>query len=105
MKERNELQTQLIEKAMKDEAFREELLKNPKETIEREFEMKIPDFMNVSVLEEDAQTFYLVLPQKINAQSKDELTEAELMAVSGAGKYTCSTDVKSCQDYTLKMCY
>ena len=88
MKERKELETQLIEKAMKDEAFREELLNNPKETLEREFEMKIPDFMNVAVLEEDAQTFYLVLPQKINAQSKDELTEAELMAVSGGAMWT-----------------
>ena len=98
MKERNELQTQLIEKAMKDEAFREELLKNPKETIEREFEMKIPDFMNVSVLEEDAQTFYLVLPQKINTQSKDELTEAELMAVSGGAPYPeAAVTTKDCK--------
>lgn len=88
MQDRKKLENQLIEKAMKDEEFREELLKNPKETIEQEFNIKIPDFINFSIFEEDGQSFYLVLPQKSNPQSKDELTESELNAISGSGLYT-----------------
>jgi bacteriocin-like protein len=55
--------------------------------------MKIPDNLNITILEENAQTFYLILPAKINPETEDELTEAELMNVSGG------------QNETLEFCY
>ena len=80
---RQQLEQALIEKAMNDEAFRKELIANPKEIIEKETGMKLPEAFNVKVLEENPQSFYLVLPAKVQPGSEDELSEAELEMVSG----------------------
>ena len=80
---RQQLEQALIEKAMNDEAFRKELIANPKEIIEKEIGMKLPEAFNVKVLEEDAQSFYLVLPNKVEPGTEDELSEEELNMVSG----------------------
>jgi len=80
---RQQLEQALIEKAMNDEAFRKELIANPKEIIEKETGMKLPEAFNVKVLEEDAQSFYLVLPNQVKPGTEDELSEAELEMVSG----------------------
>jgi hypothetical protein len=37
------------------------------------------------VVEENPSTFYLILPPKINSETEDELSEAELEMVSGGG--------------------
>lgn len=83
MNQKQQLEQRLIEKAMKDELFRERLLSNPKETIEQEVGFTIPATLHIRVLEEDANTFYLVLPPVGSPESSDELTEYELEAVSG----------------------
>lgn len=82
-KQRKQLEEKLIAKAMKDEKFRKLLLENPKAAIEAETEIKIPEALNLKVVEEDTATFYLVLPQVINPETEDELSEAELKMVSG----------------------
>ena len=82
-KQRKKLEEKLIAKAMKDEAFRKNLLENPKAAIEDETGIKLPDAINLKVVEENYATFYLVLPPKINPETEDELSEAELEMVSG----------------------
>jgi len=57
----------LIDKAMKDESFRRELLANPKTVMEREMGKlkkgaKFPDALEVKVIEQPENVFYLVLP-------------------------------------------
>ena len=54
MEMRKQIEQQIIEKAMKDESFRKQLLEEPKITLEREVGMRIPDSINVKVIEEDA---------------------------------------------------
>ena len=81
--QRKQLEQALIEKAMNDEAFRKELIADPKGTIEKVTGMKLPDSFNVKVLEEDALSFYLVLPNNTKPETEDELSEAELEMVSG----------------------
>ena len=83
MNQRQQLEQKLIEKAMKDESFRKQLIENPGAAIEEETGMKIPDALKIKVLEEDQQTFYLVLPSIQGNNSELELTEAELESVSG----------------------
>jgi hypothetical protein len=83
MDQRKQFEQQLIEKAMKDTSFRQKLVDNPKEVIEAEFGRKIPESIQVNVLEEDAQTVYLILPKDSSRNSEMELTEAELSAVAG----------------------
>ena len=68
---------------MKDGDFRKQLIENPKITLEEEFGMKLPDSVNVKVVEEDAQTLYLVLPQNPTAGKDHELGDADLESVAG----------------------
>jgi hypothetical protein len=83
MDQRQQLEQQLIEKAMKDESFRKQLVENPGAAIEAEMGMKIPETMKIVVLEEDPQTVYLVLPQLPMLNNEMELSEAELESVAG----------------------
>ena len=83
MNQRQQLEQKLIEKALKDEAFRKLLIENPSAAIEKEFNIKLPESLKLKVLEEDAKTVFMVLPY-IPAPGADmELTEAELESVSG----------------------
>ena len=81
--QRKQLEEKLIAKAMKDENFRKNLLENPKAAIEDETGIKIPEAVNLKVVEEDPKTFFLILPPIINPETEDELSEAELEMVSG----------------------
>ena len=74
-----ELEAQLIARAWTDEAFTEELRRHPKATIEREMGQRLPADVNVRVLDEPANTLYLVIPAKPDSLSElDELSEEEL---------------------------
>jgi hypothetical protein len=83
MVQRQQLELQLIEKAMKDESFRKQLIENPGATIEAETGWKIPETLNIKVLEEDPQTVYLVIPKFPNQIMEVELNNAELESIAG----------------------
>ena len=85
--QRKQLEQQLIEKAMKDESFRKQLIENPCAAIEAVTGMKIPETIKIKVLEEDPQTVYLVLPFIHSVDNEMELSEADLQAVSGGDYY------------------
>jgi hypothetical protein len=66
---RVELEQLLRTRAHKDEAFRHELMTNPRAVLERDYADyfpggKVPDGKIIKVTEEDEQTFHLVLPPK-----------------------------------------
>ncbi len=82
MEVRRDLESRLIEKAWKDEEFKNELIKNTREVTEKELGIKIPGNIKVTVLEETADEVYLVLPQD-PAKVGEMLTDAELDSVSG----------------------
>lgn len=83
MKANHEFQQQLLEKAMKDPDSRKRFIEDPKTVIEEETGLKIPDGINVLVMEEDENTIYLVLPF-VPAQTDDtELAETELDSIAG----------------------
>jgi hypothetical protein len=83
MNQRQQLEQKLIEKALKDEAFRKLLIENPSKAIEKEFNIKMPASLKLKVLEEDAKTVFMVLPYSPPSGSDLELTEVELESVSG----------------------
>ncbi|MEK3882321.1 NHLP leader peptide family RiPP precursor [Paenibacillus sp. PL2-23] len=64
MANQQQLREQIIEKAWTDSEFKAKLLADPKGAIEEAFGVKVPDEINLKVLEETNDTFYLVLPQK-----------------------------------------
>ena len=77
------LRPQIIAKAMKDEAFRQHLLTNPKQALERELGLAFPPGVTVQVHEEMPATLHLVLPMKPLASALSELSDEELKEVSG----------------------
>jgi len=99
------LQARLIERAWKSNDFRQSLIKNPKHTIEREFNIRLPDNIILEVLEETSDKLYIVLPNNDSADSSENLlTEEELTAVTGiqACVYCGGSKVTNCGTNTNK---
>ena len=86
---RQALEVQLIDKAMQDEVFRQELQRDPKGVFERELSIRIPEHIRVQVVEETPSTVYLVLPQA-PASPKRELADEELELVAGGFSFPTS---------------
>jgi hypothetical protein len=80
-KTRKEFETEIITKAWKDKQFKQELLSNPKAVYERELNQKLPDSLQIRVVEEDSNTIYLVLPKA--PEATEELSEEALEAIAG----------------------
>lgn len=80
---RQAIETQLIEKASADSAFRRRLLEDPKSAVADFLGVALPPAMNITVLEEKPGQHYLVLPPappKLDALPLDDL---ELAFVGG----------------------
>lgn len=85
-KTRKELEQEIVAKAWKDEAFKQQLLSNSKETIAKEIGIELPENFQMKVLEETPNTVYFVLPMKPSGiETEGELSEEALESVAGAG--------------------
>jgi hypothetical protein len=80
-----DLEAKLIEKAMADEAFKRELMSNPKAAIAKEVGQELPAELEFEVLEQTPTKLYLVLPMSESAEDSpsEELAEEQLEAVAG----------------------
>jgi hypothetical protein len=92
---RREFELQLIEKAWKDNAFRQALLTDPRGAVEKALGGKLPAGLQVKVLAETADTFYLVLPANPDRAPAGQLSNQQLEAVAG-GAWTDPTCAASC---------
>ncbi|MDB9436312.1 NHLP leader peptide family RiPP precursor [Dolichospermum lemmermannii CS-548] len=79
LKTRKDLEIHLITRALKDESFRAELIANPKAIIEQEIGSKLPNELEITVLEQTEDTIYMVLP----CNPYEGLSEEELQANLG----------------------
>ena len=95
--QRTQIELKIIEKSVKDEDFRNALIRYPKATIEIEFGVKLPESVNIQILEEESQTFYLVLPYIPKNETEMELSEVELASVAGGD--TIWSWVTKCESY------
>ena len=80
---RKDFEMRLIAKAWTDEAFRQQLLSNPKAVVEQEYGAALPEGMNVEIIQEPANTLYIVLPAMPESSSSEELNDEQLEAVAG----------------------
>ena len=77
----SEAERLLIEKASNDSEFRTRLLDNPRNTIEEEFGVTLPEGFSVRVHEQSATETHLVLPP----DPRLSIDDLQLVAGGGAG--------------------
>ena len=76
---RGALQDFLTRKAAQDPNYRDALVSDPKNLLEKHLGRELPEWLNVEVVEEKADTIYLIAPHVAN----DELEDADLEMVAG----------------------
>ncbi|MFD0960844.1 NHLP leader peptide family RiPP precursor [Paenibacillus chungangensis] len=74
MPSKQELSQQIIEKAWADAQFKKQLLADPKAAIKEAFNIDVPANVNLQVLEESEDSYYLVLPQNPASVDGDSVT-------------------------------
>jgi hypothetical protein len=79
---RKDIKETLVRAALKDEAFRESLLANPKFAVERALGTTLPDRLKVVLLQETDDLMYIVLPKNFPDDSTN-LSDAELETIAG----------------------
>jgi hypothetical protein len=85
---RAEMERRLVERSLQDESFRQRLLDEPKGAIEGELGTQLRESIEVRVVEESADTIYLVLPSASPLVGEGgELSDEELDAVAGGFSY------------------
>jgi len=71
----------IVKQASANPKYREALIKDPRALMSQQIGKDIPASVNVKVLEEDANTLYVVLPYAPKAG--EELADADLEKVAG----------------------
>lgn len=78
---RQEMESLIVQRAWKDDAFRHEFVSDPKGTIEKYSGQKLPADLRVVALAEDDKTIHFVIPPK--PANVDELSDEDLEKVAG----------------------
>ncbi|MCY3879556.1 MAG: NHLP leader peptide family RiPP precursor [Rhodobacteraceae bacterium] len=78
MKTAVEMEDMIRAKADEDEAFRDRLLEDPRQAIHEATGLTVPEGFSISVHEESATDFHLVLPP-----AGSRLSDAELRSAAG----------------------
>lgn len=73
----------IIVKAWRDEEFRQQLLKDAKKAIEKEFHIKVPSDMTIAVHEENEHSLHLIVPSVPPHFETGDLSDDELKDVIG----------------------
>ena len=83
LKTRKDLYNNIMQRASEDADFRAALASAPKETIQKEYEIKIPENMEIKVHESDLNTVHLSLPFSPQALQESQLKDVAAAAIDG----------------------
>ena len=76
--------------AAESATYRDRVKSDAKDVISKQFGYEVPAGINVKVVEETADTVYLVLPHTV--AEGDELSDSDLEAVAGGGSKIGTAD-------------
>ena len=94
MQNRKRTEAKLLAKAAQDPSFRAALIADPKGAIEGEFGVKLPPDTRVHVLQEEPNTYYVVLPLNPETRGDGQISDQQLEAVVGGNCYCdCGCDI------------
>ncbi len=86
MQERKQILNSILTKASEDAEFRSALLADPSSAIGREFEIDVPDSINIVVHENDSNTVHLTLPARPMILDEGDLAQVSAGAcLTGTG--------------------
>jgi nitrile hydratase alpha subunit len=92
---RSQMEARVIERAIRDESFRQQLVEDPHTALQQVLGVSLPGSVSIEVLEETPGTMYLVLPPA-EAGSR-ELSEQEVASVAGGGiTWSSASNQRSC---------
>ena len=74
---RKDVREAIVRTALKDESFRELLIANPKLAVERALGTKLPEDMDVAVLQETDQKMFIVLPMQLPFDDRADFEDAQ----------------------------
>jgi hypothetical protein len=78
------MERRIVQRSLEDDAFRQQLLEDPKAAVEQELGTRLPEGVRVVTLEETADTIYLVLPgTSMAGREGGELSDQQLESVAG----------------------
>ena len=81
---RYEMERTIVHRSLEDEDFRQKLLDDPKGAVEQELGRRLPEGVEVRVVEETKDTIYLVFPSASALGGQGgSLSDQELDAVAG----------------------
>ncbi|MEL7061408.1 MAG: NHLP leader peptide family RiPP precursor [Acidobacteriota bacterium] len=92
---RGELQDVITKNAATDDQYRNKLLADPKEVLEKHLQRDLPDWLQVEVVQEQANKIYLVAPHV----PSDELSDDDLEMVAGGKGEMVGGDVECRNNY------
>ena len=75
MKTRQDLFFAIVEKANEDPDFRDSLIADARTTISKEFDVTVPEGLNIVVHENDLDTVHLPLPAKPQVLGEGQLSQ------------------------------
>ena len=81
--DRGAMQQRIVQRSLEDEAFRRQLLADPKTAVEQELGTQLPPGIEVRAVEETPDTVYLVLPPSQAEGQSGGLSDRELESVAG----------------------
>ncbi len=100
--ERNQLiWGEVVARAWRDEAYKEQLLANPKQVLS-EAGASIPDDLEIQIVSNTENVRYLVLPLAPTTRSGQPLSEEALDLVAGGGSSTTETNTVQTAEATVE---
>ena len=78
---RGEMQDLLMKFSLESPKYRDALIADPRNIVEKQFAIEVPEHITVKAVQETADTIYVVVPHAVEQGA--ELSDADLEAVAG----------------------